>query len=159
VLATGPTFDAASARTLTASPVSSAGYSVPVEFGHQSCFAVRALVGAPGATLESAPSAVTCITPVDDPPPAPTGLQVSQQAGAVVLSWSPVRVPDLSGYIVLRGEGSGEMLQPLVRDPIAETTYRDATARAGLTYVYVVVAIDKASQVSPQSTRESLAVR
>jgi len=36
-------------------------------------------------------------------------------------------------------------LMPITTEPIRETTYRDATARRGVRYVYAVAAVDGAS--------------
>ena len=45
--------------------------------------------------------------------------------------------------------------------PIGETTYRDASVRAGTTYTYAVYAVDRAAtpNVSQLSNRETVAVR
>jgi hypothetical protein len=147
---------------LTPTPVSQPTFSLPVEFGVEQCFVVRALVVTGPVTLEGAPSAPTCITPVDRyPPPAPTGLQVIQEGTAVTVNWSPVEAADLAGYIVLRGDGTGETMRPLTRDPVTTTIYRDQTAAAGATYTYSVYAVDRATppNVSQQSNRETITVR
>jgi hypothetical protein len=75
--------------------------------------------------------------------------------GAVSLIWEANTEPDLAGYIVLRGNAPGDTLAPLTPAPIKETTFRDATAKTGLRYVYAVVAVDSATpqNVSAQSNR------
>lgn len=147
---------------LTTTPVSQPTFTVPVEFGVEQCFVVRALVVMGPVTLESAPSAPRCITPVDRyPPAAPTGLQAIQEGTAVTLNWSPVDAPDLAGYIVLRGDGTGETMRPLMREPVTTTIYRDETVTAGATYTYSIYAVDRATppNVSQQSNRETITVR
>jgi hypothetical protein len=147
---------------LTPTPVSQPTFSLPVEFGVEQCFVVRALFVSGPVTLEGAPSAPTCITPVDRyPPPAPTGLQAIQEGAAVTLNWSPVDAPDVAGYVVLRGDGTGETMSPLTREPVTTTIYRDETAAAGATYTYSVYAVDRATppNVSQQSNRETITVR
>jgi fibronectin type 3 domain-containing protein len=127
-----------------------------VTFGTEECFVVRAAVTVGNATLESAPTAPTCVTPADTfPPAAPTGLGAVGVAGAVNLIWDANKESDLAGYIVLRGEAPGDTLQAITTAPIRETTYRDATATPGVRYVYAVVAVDRAEppNTSAQSNR------
>ena len=96
--------------------------------------------------IESAPTDVVCETLVDTfPPPAPTGLLAFSAEGSITLTWDGVTAGDLAGYIVLRGEGSGERLQPLMTAPIAVTTFTDSTTKAGVRYFYAVVAVDSAT--------------
>ena len=53
----------------------------------------------------------------------------------------------------MRGEAPGDTLRPLTPSPIRESTYRDTTVQPGARYVYAVVAVDKAGNASPPSTR------
>ena len=71
------------------------------------------------------------------------------------LIWDATNEGDLAGYLVLRGEASGDTLQPLTRAPITGTSSEDKTVTPGTRYVYVVVAVDKASppNASAQSAR------
>src|SRR5690606_2155465 len=111
--------------------------------------------------LESTLSPATCHTPVDTfPPLAPTGLTAVGSEGGVSLIWEPNAETDVVGYLVLRGQ-PGEALRPLMETPVAETTYRDTTAAAGVMYVYAVVAVDNATpgNVSPESNRVQEAAR
>jgi fibronectin type 3 domain-containing protein len=106
--------------------------------------------------IESEMSPVLCISPTDTfPPKAPTSLAAVASEGAISLIWDANTEPDLAGYIVLRGEAGGATMRPLITAPIAETTYRDATTKAGVRYVYAIVAVDTASpqNVSAQSNR------
>jgi hypothetical protein len=162
VLASGPVFDPAAATPLTPTPIAAATFTQPVEMGQERCFVVRALAVTDKTTLESAPAAPVCVTPVDRfPPPAPTNLQAIQEGAAVTLVWSGVEAVDLAGYIVLRGEGTGENMQPLVGDPVGPTSYRDETVRTGVTYVYAVYAQDRATppNLSQLSARQTVMVR
>jgi hypothetical protein len=56
---------------------------------------------------------------------------------------------------VLRGPATGATMRPLMTAPIKETTFRDATVRPNVRYVYAVVAVDTATppNVSSQSNR------
>jgi hypothetical protein len=120
--------------------------------------AVTAVLVYRSARLESAPSDVACVTPIDKfPPEAPKNLVAVGSEGGVSLIWDPNNEADLAGYIVMRGElgaaGAAPTLAPLMAEPIRETTYRDATAKPGVRYVYAVVAVDNASprNASPES--------
>ena len=71
------------------------------------------------------------------------------------LIWDANSEGDLAGYIVLRGEVPGDKLEPITVGPIRETTFVDKTATPGVRYVYVIVAVDRATpaNTSPQSAR------
>lgn len=147
---------------LTPTPIAATDLGVPVEFGREVCVIVQALAANGAVTLEGGRSQPACLTPVDTyPPRAPTGLQAVQEGAVVAVLWTAVTAPDLAGYIVLRGTGAGDDLRPLMRAPIAETTYRDTTAQAGTTYVYAVYAQDSATppNISQLSNRQSVTVR
>jgi hypothetical protein len=107
-------------------------------------------------TVESPPSPPTCVTPRDIfPPAAPQNLAAVGAEGAINLIWEPSPAADLAGYIVLRGEVPGDKLEAVTPTPIRETTFRDAAVRAGVRYVYAVVAVDNATpqNVSIESNR------
>ena len=115
-------------------------------FGVEQCYDVRMVTTEGPVSFESAPSPPACITPVDTfPPPAPTSLAAVAGEGAISLIWEGVDAPDLAGYLVLRGEAPSGELAPLFQDPIREGTYRDATAKPGMRYLYAVVAVDRAT--------------
>jgi hypothetical protein len=162
VLGSGQVFAAAAAQVLTPKPVTGAEFTLPVEFGRERCFVVRTLAITGKVTLESAPGDPVCVTPVDRfAPPVPANLQAIQEGTAVILIWTAVEANDLAGYIVLRGDGAGENMQPLVSAPVESTTYRDTTARPDATYVYAVYAQDKATppNISQLSNRQTVMVR
>src|SRR5205807_524285 len=94
-------------------------------------------------SVESAASQPACVTLTDTfPPAAPKSLVSVPNEGAISLIWEANAEKDLAGYLVLRAEAPGETLTPLTPVPIHETTYRDTTVMAGVTYDYVVVAVD-----------------
>ena len=124
------------------------------EPGKEQCFVVRTVESIASTRIESEPSAPVCVTPIDRFPPAPpTGLAVVATTGAVNLIWDANQEPDVAGYLVLRGESPGDTLQPLTPEPIRETRFRDTTARAGVRYVYAIVAVDRTGNRSPASAR------
>lgn len=162
VLGSGSVFDPIAATPLTPAPIAAAEFTLPVEFGRERCFVVRALSVAERTTLESPPGSPVCVTATDRfPPPAPANLQAIQEGTAVALVWSGVEAADLAGYIVLRGEGTGENMQPLAGDPAGATSYRDETVRPGVTYVYAVYAQDRVMppNISQLSNRQKVTVR
>lgn len=151
-------------KLLTAEPLSAATFTLPVELGKQQCFTITAVAAAAKTIVEGPGLGPACVTAEDRfPPPAPDGLRPSlaSNSAAVLLDWRPVDVPDLGGYIVLRSDGTNDTLQPLTREPIAETSYEDKTVQAGLKYIYAVVAVDQATprNQSPQSARVVVEVR
>lgn len=133
-------------------PISTGTWSTPVTFGVQKCFTIRQVhVDGPVST-ESAPAGPVCVTPQDTfAPGVPTELRGAPDAGRVILEWAAVTATDLAGYHVLRGEGPEGTLQPLTTEVVPSNGYVDTTTRAGVDYVYAVVAIDKAGNRSAAS--------
>ncbi len=83
----------------------------------------------------------------------PTNRALVANAGAISLIWDPNSEKDLDGYLVLRADPSSGTLQAVTREPIHQTTFNDTTAKPGVRYVYAIVAVDKAGNVSAQSNR------
>jgi predicted small lipoprotein YifL len=153
----------ATGAPLNPAPVPEAKFEVGgVEYGKEQCFVVRTVQVFESVSVESAPSAPACLTPLDKFPPAPPkGLRAVAEDGAVSLVWEQSAEPDLAGYLVLRGEAPGETLQPLTPQPVSDASFRDTTAKPGVRYVYAVVAVDtaKPSNESSQSAREEVTAR
>lgn len=127
-----------------------------VTFGTERCFFVRPVDKLAGAVVMGPASPQTCVTPADTfPPAAPKSLAAIAGEGVISLIWDPNTEADLAGYLVLRGDAPGDTLRAITPEPVTATTYRDTTARAGTRYVYVVVAVDRATpqNVSAQSNR------
>jgi len=155
-----PGAPAAPPALLTDTPLKTAEFTTPVEFGRERCFTVSAVETVGRTSFEGADAPATCKTPRDTfAPEAPTKLVAVAGEGGVDLVWTGVTAPDLAGYIVLRRPGQGGTLQPLMRAPISELTYRDTTAQAGMTYVYAVYAVDKAGNVSELSNQQEVTAR
>jgi fibronectin type 3 domain-containing protein len=133
---------------VNALPLPLPGFKDPrVAFGVNRCYVVRAVRLAGAISIESPSSAPVCLSFIDTfPPAAPQSLVSVANEGAISLIWEPNTEKDLAGYLVLRGEAPGETLTALTLAPIHETTYRDTTAKPGVTYVYGVVAVDSAPQ-------------
>ncbi|HEX7087081.1 MAG TPA: hypothetical protein VF198_11990 [Vicinamibacterales bacterium] len=149
-------------RRLTPSPVATLTFADPLfEVGVERCYVVRTVETTGTMVVESAPSPAVCVTPQDTFPPAPpASLAAVASEGAISLIWDPNSEPDLAGYLVLRAEAAGGALEPLTKEPIRETTYRDTTVKRGVRYVYAVVAVDKATppnQSAPSNRVEEVA--
>jgi hypothetical protein len=143
-------------------PATGTSFTLPVSFGDIRCFEARHAVVVGRATVEGPAAPAACVTPTDQfAPPAPGALVAIAENGVVVLSWRGVEAADLAGYLILRGEGASETLQPLTPSPMTERSYRDATVRPGVTYTYAVVAVDRAQPPnrSPESNRQTVTAR
>jgi fibronectin type 3 domain-containing protein len=122
--------------------------------GKEQCFVVRSVATVGRAAIESDPSDPICLTPRDIfPPAAPKNLQAVGSAGVINLIWDANTESDLAGYLVLRGEAPGDTLQPLTGEPIKETRYQDRSIKPGVSYVYAIVAVDRATNRSAASNR------
>ena len=127
-----------------------------LEFGVERCYVVRTVEATGVVSVESEASPKTCITPRDEfAPGAPRNLTVVAGEGVINLIWEPNDEADLAGYVVLRGEATGQGLQALTPEPIRENTYRDTNVKPGARYVYAIVAVDNATpqNVSAESNR------
>jgi len=62
-------------------------------------------------------------------------------AHSVTLSWTP-STSVVVGYYVYRGTQAGGPYAKLNSTPLAAAPYNDSTVRSGLTYFYVVTAVD-----------------
>lgn len=114
--------------------------------GKEKCFVVRSVAMVGLTPIESEASEPICVTPRDTfAPAAPATLQAVGSAGLVNLIWDANKEADLAGYLVLRGEAPGDRLLPLTPEPIRETRYQDRAVRPGVTYVYAIVAVDRAT--------------
>lgn len=145
-----------------AAPLKAAEFSTPVAFEKERCFVVRAASVTGATTIEGPPSEPKCITPVDTfPPSPPDGLRAIAEDASVTLTWNALDATDIAGYIVLRSEGSGDTLTPLMTEPTTATSYKDTNVTRGATYTYAVIAVDTApaKNRSVPSNRETVTVR
>ena len=95
-----------------------------------------------------------CVTPADKFPPAAAKTLASVASGtAVSLIWEANTEVDLGGYLILRGDAPGDKLAPLTPGPIGDASYVDTSVRRNRTYVYEVIAVDKAGNQSGPSNR------
>jgi hypothetical protein len=141
---------------LTPAPLSTTRHVLAgVAFGIERCFEVRPVDRLFGTDVIGPPSPKTCVTFRDSfPPAAPKSLAVIPLSGVINLIWEASPEKDLAGYHVLRAEAPGDTLRPITSEPVAAATYRDETVKPGTRYVYAVVAVDRAGNLSPQSNRQ-----
>lgn len=146
---------------LTPQPVLVTEHVIPtVSFGVERCFEVRPVDKVAEATVIGPASPRTCITPVDKfAPAAPRSLAVIAGSGSINLIWDANSESDIAGYLVLRAEAPGDTLQPITKEPVAAATYRDESVRAGVRYIYSVVAVDRAGNRSAESNRQEETAR
>jgi hypothetical protein len=140
---------------LTPQPVLNTELVIPkVAFGVERCFEVRPVDKVAEATIIGPASPRTCITPADKfAPAAPRSLAGIAGPGSINLIWDANTEPDIAGYLVLRAEAPSDTLQPIAKEPVTAATYRDESVTPGRRYVYAVVAVDRAGNRSPESTR------
>ena len=121
----------AEGQPLNPSPLTDVKFEVAgVEYGKEQCFVVRTVQALDAVTIESAPSAPACFTPLDKfPPVPPKGLRAVAEDAAVNLVWDQSAEADLDGYLVLRAEAPGDTLLPLTPQPIEDANFRDTTVK------------------------------
>ncbi len=156
-----PNAPSAPVLPLNAALLTTPAFSDPrVEFGTERCYIVRRVEMVGSVAIESAPSPQACVTPVDKfAPVPPKTVNLVATASAVSLIWEPNTEEDLAGYLVLRGEAPGDKLAPLTPAPIGDAAYVDTSIRRNRTYVYEVIAVDKAGNQSEPSNRVEESIR
>ncbi len=105
----------------------------------------------------AAPSNEVELTVAVAPPPAPVGLTVTPvpAGGALNLAWTPSPGTQPVSWRILRGTAAGGPYQVLVTVPVTTTAYRNTGLTNGLTYWYVIAALDGAGNVSAFSNEAS----
>ena len=152
-------YDSDTGARLTEKPIKALEYEDSrIEWGATRCYAVRAVETIGEMTLESELGEPECEELVDTfAPAAPKGLNAVSSEGAISLIWEANTESDLAGYYVLRGLPDAE-LERITPKPIPDASFLDNNLRPGVRYVYAVVAVDKAANVSkPSKTVEETA--
>ena len=99
----------------------------------------------------------TLARPDGSPPPAPTGLAVSDEgSGQALLSWEPSAATDVAGYYVYRALGTAEFGR--VAGPLTAATYQDLGLIDSGEYRYGVTAVDLAGNEGPVSEEISISI-
>jgi len=117
--------------------------------GATACYVVRA-VASTDPLVESAASNEACVEVRDiEPPAAPGGLAVLPRDTGLEVLWTPSSESDLGGYRVYR-EAPGEPRRKLADVEPGRSSWLDTSARAGVSYLYSVTAVDLAGNESPE---------
>jgi fibronectin type 3 domain-containing protein len=88
------------------------------------------------------------------PPEKPIGLTVVPGVGRIFLTWNENKERDLDGYHVYRSEKSGRDYARLNDKLLNRSTYSDETVKPGITYYYVITAVDKYGNESAWSKEQ-----
>ncbi|MFC2004634.1 fibronectin type III domain-containing protein, partial [Chloroflexota bacterium] len=102
---------------------------------------------------ESSTSNETSATPTDPPPAAPTTLVATAGNTQVSLGWDENTEDDLDAYNIYRGTTPGNYTQ--IESLWSSISYTDTGLTNGVTYYYVVTAVDLASNESGNSNEDS----
>jgi fibronectin type 3 domain-containing protein len=94
--------------------------------------------------------------PTDYPPSAPTGLSGVAGDRQAVLSWNANLEPDLAGYNLYRSLTSGSGYSKINTSMITMNNYTDTGLTGGVTYYYVLKAVDLGGDLSGYSNQASI---
>jgi hypothetical protein len=147
-------YDSATGTRLTAAPLRALEYEDSrIEWGATRCYAVRAIEVVGKSALESDASEPRCEKLVDTfAPAAPKGLSAVSSDGAINLIWEANAETDLAGYYVLRAQLPETRLVRITTTPVQDASFAD-NVQPGARFVYAVVAVDKAGNISEPSNR------
>ena len=84
-------------------------------------------------------------------PPQVTGVAGTKGNNYISLIWGASTVTDLDHYAVWRSEDGTNFTELVPSAPITAPNYTDDTAVNGIAYYYIVTAVDKDGNVSPDS--------
>jgi len=88
-------------------------------------------------------------------PAAPSGLTATAGNASVTLNWNDNSESDLTGYNVYRSTTSGSGYSKLNSSLLSSSDYTDVAVTNGITYYYVVTAVDTYSNESSYSSQAS----
>lgn len=115
-------------------------------------YQVAAVRKVAGYTMTGAVSAWASATPQDlKPPEPPKNLITVSAPPGVYLRFIASADKDVAGYLVFRKPKAGGDWAQLNADPEPKNAFVDNTAKAGVTYVYRVVAVDRRGNQSKPS--------
>lgn len=127
-------------------------------FGNRYIYTVRAVANA-NPLVHSDPAGEREIEFEDRyGPAAPEKLIGLGDRGEVRLRWQPNTESDLKGYLVFRKDPNRDFIK-VTPEPIAKSEWNDRGLASGLTFEYVVVAVDRSGNESPRSAVISVVTR
>lgn len=97
----------------------------------------------------------------NEPPSAPTNLQAALSEDGVVLSWNESQDTDLIGYNIYRRQtpfDGFKVVAEVPHSPGALQTLTDTDAKTGISYSYVVTAVDLCGNESSRSNEVTIDV-
>ncbi|MFQ5696593.1 MAG: fibronectin type III domain-containing protein, partial [Terriglobia bacterium] len=104
---------------------------------------IRTLAQFGADTVSSASSLTVEVSALDlFPPPSPTGLVAVGGPARVDLTWEASPAADLAGYYLYRSRAAGAGFERLNQRPVVGQSLADTGVEPGLTYYYVVTAVD-----------------
>ncbi|MFC1897777.1 hypothetical protein ACFLX8_04365 [Chloroflexota bacterium] len=118
-------------------------------------YVVTAVDLADPVAYESGDSNEASAIPVDLDPVAPTGLIATKGVGQVSLDWNDNAEDDIDGYNVHRSESMGGPYNQINVSLAATSDYIDTDVTNGVTYYYVVTAVDLVSNESGYSNEDN----
>jgi len=118
-------------------------------------YVVTAVDLADPVAYESGDSNEDSAIPFDATPVAPTGLVATKGVGQVSLDWNDNSEDDIDGYNVYRSETIGGPYSQINGSLAATSIYTDTDVTNGVTYYYVVTAVDLVSNESDYSNEDS----
>lgn len=122
-------------------------------------YAVRAVRVDLRAVVRGAPSAVVTAIPTHTTPPRPpTSLVAIPSPGALRLAWNRSPQEDVAVYAVYRAVGPGEFVR-IATTPATNTSFVDRDVQPGITYRYVVTAIDRARRPNESARSNEVTIR
>jgi len=122
-------------------------------------YVVRAVSRKSPALCESENSEELLVTPVDVfPPTPPAEVSYVTGGGVVLLSWTPIKEPDLLGYNIYRRQDPDAEWENINPTIVQETFYRDTTVKVGEVYYYSLTAVDKTTPPNESPKTPSIQV-
>ncbi len=91
-------------------------------------------------------------------PGKPENMMAVSQEGYIALSWDKATDEDVKYYRIYRAAAEDGVFV-MLRDNLQNATYNDSTVEAGKAYIYRMVAIDKAGNVSEYSNQCTASAR
>ena len=118
-------------------------------------YVVTAVDLADPTAYESSDSNEGSAIPFDTTPVVPTGLIATKGVGEVNLDWNNNSEDDIAGYNVHRSQTLGGPYSQINVSLASTSDYNDSDVTNGVTYYYVVTAVDLVSNESDYSNEDS----
>ncbi len=143
---------------INAAPITTTSFRDSGVVNDRTYYYIVRSVGSPSPPWNESPdSAETSARPTDlTPPDRPTGLTVVAGADRVFLTWNENKERDLAGYHIYRSVRSGKDFERLTDKLLTRSTFSDETAKSGVTYFYIITAVDTSGNESKPSDEKKV---